>query len=139
MINIKDNDIDIVAKTIYGEARGEYKNYGENSLIAIANVIQNRKNITGEPIFANICLKPKQFSCWNNTDPNKKIIENVTVEDQIFLKCLKIATHAINKNLEDITNGATHYYSTFLKNPPYWAKNKKPTAIIGNHIFLITN
>lgn len=36
------HDIDIFARTLYGEARGEYKHHGAAALIAVANVIMNR-------------------------------------------------------------------------------------------------
>lgn len=35
----------------------------------------------------------------------------------------------------DITNGATHYENVKAFGTPYWAKDMKITAIIGNHTF----
>ncbi len=132
-----ERDVDTVARTLYGEARGEYKNYGEKSLIAVANVICNRKNINGES-FTSICTKPRHFSCWNKFDPNLEIVKRVSTADEIFFKCVEIAQHAVEKNLQDITQGSTHYYSTFLGKIPYWATGIRPRFIIGHHIFLKT-
>ncbi len=131
-----DRDIEIMAKTIYGEARGEYfkKNGGLNALAAIGHVIMNRFIENGHSI-ESVCKKPWQFSCWNQNDPNHKIIENVSIENPIYRICYVIAKRIICNELEDITNGANHYYSKSMKTPPYWAENKIPTAEIGSHIF----
>lgn len=129
--------IKTVAQTIYGEARGEYyaENGGLPSLIAVANVIYNRFNQSGEKLIENICVKPKQFSCWNANDPNKIFMENITDRDPIYKLCLQTAVKVINGEWPDITKGATHYYSAALKTPPYWATGRKPTIKIGKHVF----
>lgn len=132
-----DREIEIMAKTIYGEARGEYykKNGGLKALEAVGHVIMNRSLKTSESI-ASVCLKPKQFSCWNLSDPNRNVIANVTLSDPIYRICFLISKRIICGELEDITRGADHYYSSTLSSPPYWAAGKTPTAQIGNHIFL---
>ncbi|MDR1609374.1 MAG: cell wall hydrolase [Holosporales bacterium] len=132
-----DRDIEIMAKTIYGEARGEYRlpNGGLDSLIAIGNVIMNRAKRSGESVVTE-CLKPYQFSCWNKNDPNRRVIENVRPSDAIYEKCFTIAGKLLCGDLQtDATNGATHYYSVRMRSPPYWSVNKQPVAVIGNHIF----
>ncbi len=69
-------EINILAKTLYGEARGE----GLSGLEAVANTIINRVNTAkakggrfwwGNDIIS-VCQKPYQFSCWNKKDPNRK-------------------------------------------------------------------
>ncbi len=131
-----NRDTDIMARTIYGEARGEYyvKDGGINSLIAVGNVIMNRSRERSRSI-SSICLKPKQFSCWNKTDPNFKVIQNVTFSDKIFQLCYSVSCQIINGQTPDITNGANHYYSKKIKTVPYWAYQKIPIKTIGNHIF----
>lgn len=131
-----DKEIEIMAKTIYGEARGEYyhKNGGLKALEAVGHVIMNRSLATSLPI-SSVCLRPWQFSCWNIGDPNRKIIENVTLDDPIYRICFVIAKRIACGELADITAGATHYYSTHLKKIPYWARDKKPTVKIGRHLF----
>lgn len=136
-MNYSERSIEIVAKTIYGEARGEYysENGGLPSLIAIANVIYNRFNQSGEKLIENVCVKPKQFSCWNSNDPNLKIIQDVNISDQLYKICQETAVNVLSERWPDITKGATHYYSSLLKNPPYWAIGQAPTVKIGRHIF----
>lgn len=137
-MKFSERSIEIVAKTIYGEARGEYysQNGGLSSLIAVANVIYNRFNQSGEKCVENVCVKPKQFSCWNSNDPNLAVIENVTEIDPVYRICQQTAVNVLSENWPDITKGATHYYSDSLKNSPYWAVGVDPTVKIGKHIFL---
>ena len=77
-----ENDLQILARTLFGEARGE----GDEGLEAVACVIMNRyksgKWFTGYdvlngkkiPSVAQTCLKKAQFSCWNKNDPNYKLL-----------------------------------------------------------------
>ena len=129
-----NNDIKIMAKTIYGEARGEYTHCGRAALEAIGHVIMSRSRANNDPISA-VCLKPWQFSCWNKGDPNRKIVENVPSSDTIYCICESIANQLVHNELPDITNGANHYYSTSLSKPPYWARGQTPIAQIGKHLF----
>ena len=129
-----NNDIKIMAKTIYGEARGEYNHCGRAALEAIGHVIMNRSRASKEPISA-VCLKPLQFSCWNEGDPNRKIVENIPSADPIYRICESIANQLVRNELTDITNGANHYYSTSLSKPPYWARGRTSTTQIGRHLF----
>jgi spore germination cell wall hydrolase CwlJ-like protein len=131
-----DRDMEIMAKTIYGEARGEYmrKNGGLKSLIAVGNVIMNR-SLESATSITTVCLKPKQFSCWNENDPNKKVIEQIVPSDELYNICFAVAAKIICEELNDITNGANHYYSRFMKRPPYWSEGHTPIIKIGNHIF----
>ena len=126
-----DTDTEIMAKTLYGEARGE----GISGLEAVANVIINRvkhpcwwgKNIR------EVCLKPMQFSCWNIDDPNRKKLMADLSDDPIFDVCRRIAVRAIRGLLKDTTKGSTHYHT--LKSYPKWANALVPNTQIGNHIF----
>ena len=60
-------NIEYMAKTVWGEARGEDK----EGRIAVASVILNRKNKQGwmGKTIIDVCLKKWQFSCWNENDP----------------------------------------------------------------------
>lgn len=127
-------DADVLARTIWAEARGE----GQCGMEAVACVIMNRVNSGiswwGKTIIT-VCLKPWQFSCWNNDDPNKKKALEVTITNPLFKIAMEIAEKAVDGILDDITNGADHYYSKSMKEPPKWAVDKKPVADVGNHLF----
>jgi N-acetylmuramoyl-L-alanine amidase len=128
--------IDTLARTIWGEARGE----GAAGMQAVAAVILNRLSITkksggywwGDNLI-EICRKPYQFSCWNENDPNLKKLQAVDDRDLHFATALRLARRAVTTGLTDPTNGATHYHAAGIT--PYWSKNEKPCAVLGRHIF----
>lgn len=132
----KQIEVDVLARTLWGEARGE----GTQGMQAVANVVMNRVAIAeergsfwwGENII-QVCQKPYQFSCWNRSDPNFQKLQDVDEKDLYFASALRLARRAIYCRLEDLTGGATHYHASFMK--PYWAKGETPSAIIGSHIF----
>lgn len=130
-------EIDVLARTLWGEARGE----GEAGMIAVAHVILNRVKVAqlkGRYWWGNtviqVCQKPNQFSCWNRSDPNFGKLQKVDENDRAFLKALWIARDVLDKNgTDDPTEGATHYHAANIT--PYWAKKEKPCAVIGRHMF----
>lgn len=131
-----DLEVDILARTIWGEARGE----GSLGMQAVASVILNRVDIAEEKggywwgnTIIQICQKPYQFSCWNEDDPNLEKLKAVSQSDIHFATALRIARRAVFSRLEDPTKGATHYHAASIH--PYWAKNEKPLTVIGQHIF----
>lgn len=133
---MSDLTIDILAKTIFGEARGEPLSGQE----AVASVVLNRVGISqkrghywwGNNI-AEVCQKPYQFSCWNMDDPNYKILLKVNEDNPVFAACKRIARRAAAGLLEDRTGGATHYHVKKLR--PKWSFGKIPCAEIGSHFF----
>ncbi len=127
---------DILARTIYGEARGETLRGKE----AVAAVVLNRVARTEERgrywwggDIAEVCTKPWQFSCWNPGDPNREKILAAQPGTKAFNCCRRIARRAVAGALKDPTGGATHYHHKAL-NPP-WAKGRAPSAEIGDHLF----
>nr|DAS10149.1 MAG TPA: Cell Wall Hydrolase [Caudoviricetes sp.] len=129
-------DIDVLARTIYGEARGECLSGQE----AVASVVLNRVNFAksrggywwGNTV-SDVCRKPWQFSCWNANDPNAQLIQKVDGKDRIFASCKRTAARAVGGVLKDKTFGATHYHVIGLR--PKWAFGKIPCAEIGHHLF----
>lgn len=125
-------DEDAIARTIYGEMRGE----GEEGMSACASVIINRVKAQ-KPEFGltpyDVCHKPFQFSCWNADDPNLPKIIAVTTDDPSFALACQIAEQATQFNWPDVTDGATFYYSGNVI--PYWAANKNPCLTIGKTLF----
>lgn len=126
---------EVLARTIWGEARGEPLE-GQK---AIANVVLNRIK-SGKTWWGNdvrsVCLKPYQFSCWNQSDPNRSKLLALTSEDQIYVECLVIAQNAIGTDFPDNTNVADSYERTGTN--AYWARTLSPVATIGNHQFFKT-
>ncbi len=122
-------NIDTLARTIYGEARGE----GVQGMQAVANVVMNRV-AAGQGTPAEVCLAPYQFSCWLPGNPNLSVILAVTTADPVFVEAMQIAAEAVAGTLPDITGGAVNYYNPSLVNPS-WAGSMRVTARIGNQVF----
>ena len=74
-----------------------------------------------------------EFSCWNDSDPNRGKMLAIRPDDRVFKICLRIARRALAGTLKDPTHGATHYHAKDAAPP--WARNRKPSAVIGNHKF----
>jgi N-acetylmuramoyl-L-alanine amidase len=131
------DDIDILARTLWGEARNE----GTKGMEAVACVVLNRVEIAkkngGKYWWGNtvidVCQKPFQFSCWNMRDPNRAKLIAVTDKNIHFATALRIARRAISGVLHDYTCGATHYHTAAVS--PKWAQGVVPDVIIGHHIF----
>jgi len=131
------DDTEILARTIYGEARGE----GIPGMEAVAAVIINRtlraKRRGGTYWWGNtvgdVCTRRWQFSCWNTNDPNRNKLLSVTTQNRKYKTCTRIARRAIAGTLDDPTNGATHYHAAGIF--PVWARGRMFSAEIGRHQF----
>lgn len=132
----EDLAVDVLARTIWGEARGQVK----EGMEAVASVVLNRVAIARErggywwgSDIVQVCQKPFQFSCWNANDPNRPKLLAVDDKNIHFATCKRIARRAVYGCLQDHTSGATHYHAYYVS--PYWAKGVEPTITIGDHIF----
>ena len=125
-------EIEVVARTLWGEDRGD----GQPGMEAVACVIRNRAALGGwwgfDPV--SVCLHPLQFSCWNNGDPNHEKLLAVTTADPSFVLALQIAA---DLPATDQTNGADSYFATGSP-VPNWARNLQPCAVIGNQQYYKT-
>lgn len=125
-------DVDTLARTLYGEAKAR----DELDAAAIAAVVMNRVAYPNWPsTVAAVCMQPWQFSCWNQSDPNRQRILNAKVTDLWFRKCQEIAEKTIAGHLGDHIGKATHYYARSMKRPPKWAKGKTPSHQTAGHLF----
>lgn len=136
MIKHTLNDLIVMAMTIYGEARGE----SQMGQYAVGCVIYNRykKQHLGSKSIEHVCLKPWQFSCWNENDPNRRLLTSTMQMNEAFYRCLHEATYILQygDNRQDITLGSLHYHSvSLMDNKPKWAIGKEPVKIIGRHVF----
>jgi N-acetylmuramoyl-L-alanine amidase len=127
------HDVDILARTIWGEARGETP----QGMEAVAAVIVNRARQGPTERFGNgiagVCLEPMQFSCWNGADPNRPKVLAVTATDDRFGQCLRIAELAVDGKLQDPTHGSLHYHTAAVH--PDWSAGHVPIVVIGAHLF----
>ena len=132
-------DLDVMARTIYGEARGE----GVQGMQAVGWVIRNRSEIDlwgdgrpdwwGETI-QEVCFKKWQFSCWNFGDPNRIKLVKLSTLNPMYKLCLNAAAAVLVENLPaDPTKGACHYHHIRLR--PDWATEAQPSLRLFNHLF----
>lgn len=128
-------DVLTLSKTLWGEARGE----GYKGMLAVAHVIRNRAASPGRDWWGDtiteVCLKPRQFSCWNTDDPNRDLLDNVTLEDREYLIAHGVAALVLAGELDDPTGGATHYLRSDILNRVRWDDSMVETARIGHHVF----
>lgn len=144
-INLSD-DAEVLARTLWGEARGE----GLIGMALVAQVILNRMRRPGwwtrqagdgvpDDTIAAACLDPWQFSCWNAGDPNRAKLLALTDDDKIFRLARIIAGQAVAGTLgADATAGATHYMTAARRRqgwPKSWGTPKEPCAVVGRHLF----
>ena len=139
-----DGSIECLALNMYHEARGQ----GSAGLLAVSSVVLNRVN---DKRFPNtICevieqgptreswkkngefypIRHKcQFSWW--CDGRSDIPKDINT----YTKLLTIARSMVYNDMAfiDITDGALFYHAHYVK--PAWAKVKRRTTRIGDHIF----
>lgn len=120
-----DSERVLMARMLYGEAR----NCSNTEKVAIAYTAVNRahdkKAWNGKTVKEAI-LKPWQYSCFNNNDPNKKQLKNPEAySPKAFYRCLNIAKGVLSGKIIDPAK-ATHYYNpNAVKTKPNWAYTSK--------------
>jgi hypothetical protein len=133
-------EIDTLARTMWGEARGEPD--PALGMSAVAHVVLNRfarQTYWGHSI-AEVCRRPFQFSCWNQRDVNLPKLLQVSSADPRFALALQLAARLagmsdLARGNDDPTGAATHYHARALQPLPRWARGKTPCARLGNHLF----
>ena len=131
-----DNNLLHLAKTIYGEARGE----NIETMLAVGWVVRNRLQAKryGNS-YKDVVLQPKQFSCWNKDDPNYKVIKGA-IKGRVWEVCIGVAI-VVMQSVEkhNPVMGVRHYYDKSMdSNPPYWIEDGEYMAVYGvNNLRLI--
>lgn len=143
-IEYSDSDVELLARTLYGEARDQ----GEEGMTAVGNVVLNRlnkKSWYGDSI-EEIIKMPYQFSVFNpetkpdefEQDDNYKATISVTIDDPEYIAAREIALGLLEGKIQDNTGGATHYYNPDEANPS-WIDSPKMKSLkkIGDHSFYL--
>lgn len=129
-------ELDTLARTLWGEARGEALAGKEAVACVILNRVRRARQRGGwwwGGSVEQVCRRPYQFSCWNQDDPNRPKLETVAPSNRAFRACLEVARRALSGELTDPTRGATHYHTRDVLPP--WARGRQPSAAIGGHLF----
>lgn len=129
----RSRDVDVLARTIWGEARGGSLAGMEAVAAVVLNRLRRNSPMRFGATIAEVCLKGQQFSCWNMGDPNRDKLIRVDETNPQFLVCLEIAARAARGDLADPTDGSDHYHLVGVA--PTWSRGKSPAKRIDDHIF----
>lgn len=133
----------VLALTLYGEARGERI----DGRAAVACVVRNRVEAARYGAdYKAVCLAPLQFSCWAPKGGSlnyetvlqaARLVKNGKVTSGALRECLWIAQGIVDYHVQDITRKATHYITRDLweTRPPKWTLGLTPVIGIGAHVF----
>lgn len=114
------------------EAAGESQSGKE----AVASVLYHRAQ-SSKLTYSQVCLKRKQFSCWNSG----KDLAFVRIQARVsrneadaiaWNRSMALARAMTNKTFKP-TIQADHYHTRSVN--PVWAKNMRKITVIGNHVF----
>lgn len=143
MLTPTEHDLNVLALTVWAEARGE----PSEGIKGVIWVIRNRwehprwwskaPGVDEDDTLAAVCRAPRQFSCWNTNDPNyKHLTDPKTLKDDLVraLRVLCKACLAADRR-DDPTHYADHYCTRAVARTTNWTKGHEPTAAIGNHLF----
>jgi hypothetical protein len=132
---INEDEVRLLAATVWGEARSE----GEDGMRAVAHVMVNRIGPRFGEDLATVILSPKQFSVWNRNDPNRRTVVNLARDpssvatDPQWLVADQIAREVLGGQSVDPTGGALFYHTRAVR--PRWARIGQGRQVIGQHIF----
>ena len=149
--NVKKEHAQCLALNMYHEARGQ----GSAGLLAVSSVVLNR---VADKRFPNdICEVIKQgptresWKTKQTPDPTDAVFypirhkcqfswwcdgrSDVPKDKKTYKRLLTIASSIVYNKFDfvDITDGATFYHADYVT--PAWAKTKKKTVEIQDHIF----
>ncbi len=118
-----DTNLLHLAKTIWGEARGE----NIETMLAVGWVVRNRLSAKRYgKTYKDVVLQPFQFSCWNSGDI-------YVVQDKLWEVCIGVAI-VVMQSAEKYNPipGVRHFYDKSMdKNPPYWAEDGEYMSVYG--------
>lgn len=120
-LSITMADIDLMAKLVYAESRGE----PFNGQIAVASVVLNRVLDKSFPnTISEVVFQKNAFSC----------VKNGNIEAYPDQSCYNAVYKALSG--EDPTNNALFFYNPKITTSSWMlSKEKKDALSIGNHVF----
>src|SRR3990167_10082322 len=132
-----DDDVTLLARLIWGEARGE-RLAGK---LAVARTVLNRLPPIGQSRWwgntvREVMLWPAQYSCFNDEHLRRGLMRGSVLEPLAWRDCVDAAPLVLSGYVRDFIGGATHYYAPArVAEPPAWAVEKRAAAEICGHLF----
>lgn len=126
------NDYQLGIVTVFQEAEGE----SYEGKRAVAEVIQRRmkRKFMSDGTVPGTVLRKYQFSGMNTDSPNRIRSFMIDSKDKVVDDCVRAWLDA--EKGPDIVPGCLHFFNPKYSNP-YWARDAKIVAEIGNHRFVI--
>lgn len=136
-IVVDENEVRLLAATTFGEARSE----GEHGMRAVAHVMVNRIGPRFGEDLSTVILSPKQFSVWNRSDPNRRLVVNLARDPARYNggavteweTAQRIAREVLAGQSIDPTGGALFYHTQAVR--PRWSRQGEGRQVIGAHVF----
>lgn len=129
-----DDDVTLLARVLYGEARGHSRALKTDIAYSILNRTGKRKwwgNTLREVVLKKSDRGVHQYSCLNANDPNRAQLLRPT--GNAWRECLDVAEDVLANPLADTTQGATHYHTDYVH--PAWSKGRNAVKKTGNTFF----
>jgi N-acetylmuramoyl-L-alanine amidase len=134
LVPLYKGDVDVLARTLYGENRGN----GIAGMQSVAWVILNRARDPADrwpKTIAGVCKQRAQFTCWSPNDPNAKVCAAVDERDDSYVEALFAATSVLSGQVVDPTLGSDHYFAVGMKARPSWAETMDFKVRLHGHLF----
>lgn len=133
-IHRRQADIQIIARTIWAEARSD----GSDGMLMVASVIHNRAR--GRPDeMAVVCMRKRQFSCWNRGMTIGGLFWLDAVDPRLMAPAdreawgfsLTLAELLMDKTFHPTDPTIDHYHTKRVK--PIWADKMRFVMEVGSH------
>lgn len=128
-------DIAFGALCAWREDRGG----GTTGMHAVINTLINRATRRGTSVYAEATRKAQYDALVTTGDPNLTLYadeQSPSSADTIAWEAaLDLMQRAAAGTLQDITDGATNYYASSMKTPPYWVASMTFTVELGGQRF----
>lgn len=125
------NEVDAAARTAYGEARGD----PESLLGVIATILNRQGHGQWGDTVQDVVQAPKQYSSWNEGDPNRKKMLGQSALDPDFADIQDQVVALMQGEAKDPTGGAEFYFNPDTANPQWDFGKLEPTVKLGRHQF----
>lgn len=138
-----------LAKLIMGEARGEPGD-GQAAVawVAIWRSLKGARYFAqhqrGHPLFGSGSISaavyaPRQFSCFNEEDPKRRVVDGAHLGDPVYVRCMMVAFRVLLGDRPappGLVWGQTLHYANKDRGwPKAWGDPIEPCAEIGRHLF----
>lgn len=121
--------LDLLARTLWGEARGQ----PPRVLEALACLALNRQRRSSGAALSAILTDPAQFPCWDLGAEGALALATADASDPAFALALRVARRALAGTLSDPTGGAWRSHRS--GECPAWADGLAPVAEAGPFLF----